>query len=147
VPYQRLFMLSLIVGLPATAAAQFTTFIPPQTKAADSAKAAVAAQKIAPQDTMLSTRLTNLKVWVDSAAGVATPPRATPDSVTPIKPVPAAADTATKRPPETAAPTNGERAPATASDLPLLALVGSAALGLGALILGTGGNKRMRTDA
>jgi hypothetical protein len=140
-------MLSLIVGLPATAAAQFTTFIPPQTKAADSAKAAVAAQKIAPQDTMLSTRLTNLKVWVDSAAGVATPPRATLDSVTPIKPVPAAADTAAKRPPETAAPTNGERAPATASDLPLLALVGSAALGLGALILGTGGNKRMRTDA
>lgn len=143
-PYQRLFMLSLIVGLPATAAAQFTTFIPPQAKAADSA---VAAQKIAPKDTMLSTRLTNLKVWVDSAAGVAAPPRATLDSVVPIKPAPAAADTATKRPPETAAPTNGERAPATASDLPLLALVGSAALGLGAFILGTGGNKRMRTDA
>jgi hypothetical protein len=137
-------MLSLIVGLPATAAAQFTTFIPPQTKAADSAKAA---QKIAPIDTMLSTRLTNLKTWVDSASGVAAPIKATPDSVTPAKPVPATADSAKRRPPEPAPPTSGERAPATASDLPLLALVGASALGLGTLILGAGGNRRMRTDA
>jgi hypothetical protein len=147
VPYQRFFVLSLIVGLPVTAAAQFTTFIPPQTRVADSVKAAAAVQRIAPRDTMLSTRLTHLKTWVDSAAGVAAPLRVTPDSVTPIKPVPPAADSATKRPPETAAPIIGERAPATASDLPLLALIGSAALGLGALILGTGGNRRMRTDA
>ena len=146
-PYQRFFMLSLIVGLPATAAAQFTTFIPPQTKVADSVKAAAAVQKIAPSDTMLSTRLTNLKTWVDSASRVVAPPKATPDSVTPIRPVPAAADSGKKRPPATAAVSTGERAPATASDLPLLALVGFSTLGLGALILGTGGKERRRTDA
>jgi hypothetical protein len=138
---------SLILGLPAAAAAQFTTFIPPQRKAEDSVKAAAAAQKISPKDTMLSTRLTNLKTWADSAAGVAAPPRAAPDSVTVIKPVPAATDSAPKKAPDTASLRTGERAPATASDLPLLLLVGSAALGLGALMLGAGGNKRMRTDA
>jgi hypothetical protein len=147
VPYQRLFVLSLIVGLPAAAPAQFTTFIPPDSRAADSAKAAAAAQKIAPGDTSLRMRLTNLKAWVDSAAGVATPPKAAPDSVAAIKPAPAATVSPSKKPPVTPVAGNGELAPATASDLPLLALVGAGALGLGALLLGAGGNRRIRTDA
>jgi len=140
-------MLSLIVSLPTAAAAQFTTFIPPQTKAADSAKAAVAAQAAAQADTLLSTRLTNLKTWVDSAAGVPAPLPAVRDSLVARNPSPAAMDTMSANAPDTAALRQGLRAPETASDLPMLALIGSVALGLGVLLLGAGGNRRMRTDA
>ena len=146
-PYRRLLVLSLIVGLPAAAAAQFTTFIPPQAKAGDSAKAAVIAQKSAQADTSLNTRLTNLKTWVDSAAGVVAPPRTAQDSLAPLNPVIPASDSLSMKASDTATLKNGARAPATASDLPLLALIGAAALGLGILLLGAGGKRRMRTDA
>lgn len=146
-PHRRLFALSLIVALPAVAAAQFTTFIPPQAKAVDSAKAAVAAQKTAQADTSLNTRLTNLKTWVDSAAGVVATPTPARDSLAAANPTVSPRDSVSVRASDTATFRNGARAPATASDLPLLALLGAGALGLGALILGTGGNKRMRTDA
>jgi hypothetical protein len=147
VPYRPLLVLSLIVGLPAAAAAQFTTFIPPQNKAADSVKVAVAAQKSAQADTSLNTRLTNLKTWVDSAAGVVATPRAAQDSLAVMNPAIPASDSVSMKLSDTATLRNGARAPATASDLPLLALVGAATLGLGALLLGTGGKQRMRTDA
>lgn len=146
-PHRRFFVLSLIVGLPAAAAAQFTTFIPPQTKPADSVRAPVATQKAVQPDTSLSTRLTNLKTWVDSAAGVAAAPKAAQDSLPAKKPVPTVSDSATAKTSDTATMRNGERAPATASDLPMMALIGSVALGLGALLLGAGGNRRIRTDA
>jgi len=133
--------------MPAAAAAQFTTFIPPQAKAADSAKAAVIAQKSAQADTSLNTRLTNLKTWVDSAAGVVTPPRTAQDSLAPLNPVIPASDSLSMKASDTATLKNGARAPATASDLPLLALIGAGALGLGILLLGAGGKRRMRTDA
>ena len=153
-PYRRLFVLSLIMGLPAAAAAQFTTFIPPQIKVVDSTRVVVAVQKSTPVDTTLNTRLTNLKTWVDSAAGVPAAPRPAPDTVSAPNP-PATVrkspspvlDSVPRHAPDTAALRNGMRAPATASDLPLLALIGAAALGLGALMLGAGGNRRMRTDA
>jgi hypothetical protein len=147
VPHRRLFVLSLIVGLPAAAAAQFTTFIPPQSKVADQAKGAVAGQKIAPADTSISTRLTNLKTWVDSAAGVAGPPRGAPDSLAATRVVLPTTDSLAKNRPDSAVLRKGMRAPATASDLPLLALIGSVTLALGGLLLGAGGNRRMRTDA
>jgi hypothetical protein len=146
-PHRRLFVLSLIVGLPAAAAAQFTTFIPPQNKATDSAKIAVAAQKTAQADTSFNTRLTNLKTWVDSAAGVVATPAPARDSLAAMNPPPPANDSVLLKTSDTATLRNGARAPATASDLPLLALLGAGALGLGALLLGTGGKRRMRTDA
>lgn len=144
---RRLIAFSLIVSLPAAAAAQFTTFIPPSTKVADSAKAVVAAQKTAKADTSLNTRLTNLKTWVDSAAGVVAPSTRAQDSLATPLPDSAAAAVSATNPADTAALRKGARAPETASDLPMLALIGAVTLGLGAFLLGTGGNRRMRTDA
>ena len=146
-PIRRLIAFSLIVSMPAAAAAQFTTFIPPQAKVADSAKAAVAAQKTAQADTSLNTRLTNLKTWVDSAAGVVAPSTLAPDSLATPMPDSASVATPATNPSDTAALRNGARAPETASDLPMLALIGAVTLALGALLLGAGGNRRMRTDA
>jgi hypothetical protein len=145
--YRRLFVLALIVGMPAAAAAQFTTFIPPQKKAADSAKLSVAAQKAAQTDTSINTRLTNLKAWVDSAAGVATAPTAARDSLAAVNQAAPVGDSVAAKAADTAMLRTGDRAPATASDLPLLALVWFVTLGLGAVLVGAGGNRRMRTDA
>ena len=146
-PYRRLFVLSLILGVPSAALAQFTTFIPPQSKPVDSAKSMVAAQKPASADTSINARLTNLKTWVDSAAGVVAPSRGAQDSLGIAAPTNPAGDSLAANAPDTAALRGGARAPATASDLPLLALGGAAALGLGALLLGADGKRRMRTDA
>ena len=132
--YRFLFAFALIAGSSSAASAQFTTFIPPQTKAADSAKTAVATQQRVRTDSIQRVQLTNMKTWVDSAAGVVAPPVATkadslmgspPDSLTKSQ---AATDSA---------PTlkSGARAPATASDLPLLALLGAMGLGIGTVLL------------
>lgn len=146
-PYRRVFVLSLILGLPAATQAQFTTFIPPQAKAADSVKATVAAQKAAQADTSINARLANLKTWVDSAAGVVAPSKGAQDSLAARSTAKATGDSLAANAPDTSALRNGARAPATASDLPLLALSGAAALALGSLLLGAGGKRRMRTDA
>jgi len=114
--------------LPASAAAQFTTFIPPKNKVQDSVKAVVAEQQRARADSMTAASLTNMKTWVDSAAGVVPPTRA--DSAI------AAVDSATFP--------NGSRAPMTASALPLLIVIGAASLGVGAFLLSapTGSGRR-----
>lgn len=125
--YRRLFALVMLAGMPATAAAQFTTFIPPQTRVADSVKAVVAAAQKAQADSAVTLQVTNMKTWVDSAAGIATPPITATDSAT-VGLTPAAA-------PETTTFTNGARAPETASDLPTLVLVGAVLLALGAILL------------
>ena len=132
--YRYLLALALAAGISSEASAQFTTFIPPQTKAADSVKTAVAAQQRAVADSIQRVQLTNMKTWVDSAAGVVAPPVATradslmgspPDSLMRSQ---VASDTA---------PTlkNGARAPQTASDLPLFALLGVMGLGIGTVML------------
>jgi len=115
----------MLAGMPATAAAQFTTFIPPQTRVADSVKAVVAAAEKAQTDSAVNMQLTNMKTWVDSAAGISTPPVTAADSAT--------VGLATV--PETTTFTNGARAPETASDLPTLVLIGAVLLALGTLLL------------
>jgi uncharacterized protein YqgV (UPF0045/DUF77 family) len=125
VSYRRLLALVMLAGMPATAAAQFTTFIPPQTRVADSVKAVVAAAEKAQTDSAVNMQLTNMKTWVDSAAGITTPPVTAADSAT--------VGLATV--PETTTFTNGARAPETASDLPTLVLVGAVLLALGTLLL------------
>jgi len=120
----RAFLITLLAISPAVAQAQFTTFIPPRNKVADSVKAAVVAEQKAQADTSAATRLTNMKTWVDSAAGVVVPVTAadslaaglTPDTTFQM-------DTLTMR--------NGARAPSTASTLPLAALAGILAVSLG----------------
>jgi len=125
VSYRRLLALVMLAGMPATAAAQFTTFIPPQMRVADSVKAVVAAAEKAQTDSAVTMQLTNMKTWVDSAAGISTPPVTAVDSAT----------VGLTTPPESTTFTNGARAPETASDLPLLVLVGAVFLGLGTLLL------------
>jgi hypothetical protein len=132
--YRYLLGLVLVAGVSSAAAAQFTTFIPPQTKAGDSVKAAVATQQRVKADSIQRVQLTNMKTWVDSAAGVVAPPAATradslmgspPDSLTKSQVVVDSAPTLK----------NGARAPETASDLPLLALLGAMGLGIGTVML------------
>lgn len=123
----RLLVLALIAGLPGIARAQFTTFIPPQVKAVDSAKAVVAAQTKAQTDSVVTVQLTNMKTWVDSAAGIALLPATADTATAGAAPIPATTPATVMR--------NGRRAPATASSLPLIALIGAITLGLGAFLL------------
>ena len=132
--HRYLLAFAFVAGISSAASAQFTTFIPPQTKAADSVKTVVAAQQRAQADSIQRVQLTNMKTWVDSAAGVVAPPATTradslmglpPDSLIRSQ---VATDTA---------PTlkNGARAPETASNLPLFALLGAMGLGIGTVML------------
>ena len=138
--YRRLFFLALFAGLPAMTWAQFTTFIPPQKKLADSAQTVAVAQERARADSVMRIKLTDMKAWVDSAAGtVAIPTTAADPTATPT-PVPttpardtamltsAAVDSANRL-------RHGAKAPNTASDLPLLALIGGIALAIGTVML------------
>jgi hypothetical protein len=162
--YRRLLVLAAIAGLPGIVSAQFTTFIPPRNKVADSVKAQVVAEQKAQVDSSIQTQLTNMKTWVDSAAGVAGVPLAVPDTTKDslatksamtdslaARSVAQVADSAVARPAPTAADTavlrNGARAPATATSLPLLVLLGSLALLVGAILIrGAPGPVRVRTD-
>ena len=140
-PHHRLTTLIMIVSFPAAAAAQFTTFIPPQNKVADSVKTAVAVEQKARTDSSVNMQLTNMKTWVDSAAGVVSAPRTAADSLADSLPMAKVAGV------DSVALRGGARAPETASDLPLLALIGATALGIGALLLGAGAKSWERTDA
>ena len=138
--YRRLFFLALLAGLPTMTWAQFTTYIPPQSKVADSAKTAVVVQERARTDSVTRIKLTDMKAWVDSAAGsVAIPPIAADPTATPT-PIPAAPVRDTAAFTSVAADSalrlrHGTRAPNTASDLPMLALLGSIALAIGTVML------------
>src|SRR5215213_4656066 len=132
--HRHLLVLALTAGISSTAAAQFTTFIPPQSKLTDSVKTAVVAQQKAQGDSVARVQLTNMKTWVDSAAGVVAPPMTVADSLA----QPTLQDTAAKTVVATdSAPTlrNGARAPATASPLPLMALIGVVTLAIGTVML------------
>jgi hypothetical protein len=125
VQIRRFFAIAILAALPKMAAAQFTTFIPPQTKVTDSVKAVVAAEEKARVDSTNVARITNMKVWVDSAAGVLPTPNTTADSLAAGLPV--GADSVTMP--------SGTRAPATASALPLFAFAGLFLIVAGAVLL------------
>ncbi len=143
--HRRLLVLALIAGLPGIAGAQFTTFIPPQNKLADSVKAIVVAQKEARADSVVATRITNMKTWVDSAAGITAIPMTAADS---LATAPVRTDTASM-PAMPAKPVmrNGAPAPATASALPLVALIGVGALVAGALLVGGPTPAKVRSNS
>lgn len=139
--FRRLLALALIV-VPSIAGAQFTTFIPPVDKVADSAKVIAAAEKKVERERMVREQLTNMKTWVDSAAGIPIVPSG--DSVrrpSTVRDSAERADSAkaaanARRPERRAAPPppplppdttpfpEGARAPATASALPVVLLGG-----------------------
>ena len=128
--FRRLLAMAALMGVPSVASAQFTTFIPPKNTVADSVKAIVATQQKVQADSITHAQITNMQTWVDSAAGVA------PRSMTAADTVVAGSRTVINA--DTTTFANGTRAPATASDLPLLALMGATALLLGTVLLAGG---------
>jgi hypothetical protein len=142
VRYSLMVVLAFSTLLPATAAGQFTTYTPPPRPRADSAGApATPAQQRAAADSVARVAITNMKAWVDSAAGDVVVNRTDSTgrpvaAVGPVTPDPLATprrDAAGRE--STVAFTEGARAPDTATWLPLLVLIGSVAVGAGALLL------------
>jgi hypothetical protein len=130
----RLMMASaaLVFGAHALSA-QITTYIAPPRPLPPSPEA-VATADSARRDSVQVATMTNMKAWVDSAAGVTVPASVgdsaamandpgRPDLTTPTTPVTTFSD--------------GTVAPATASDLPTLALLGVVGLVVGAGLLAT----------
>ena len=105
------------------ASAQITTYVAPP-RPLSPTPAMVAAADSAQRDSTAQAAMTNMKAWVDSAAGVSVPVHVG-DSVT-------VADS-TRRVTETFV--DGSVAPATASYLPALTLFGTLTLAAGALLL------------
>jgi hypothetical protein len=123
--------LAIIAALPAVAFAQFTTFIAPPNPVKDSIKAAVVAEQRAVSDSITHAQITDMKTWVDSAAGIVpTPP----------------ADTVFPPQRRTTATSNGAIAPETASPLPFLLALGGGSMLLGVLLLRRPRPNPRRTD-
>src|SRR5258708_327205 len=108
--------LVLIAAAPAVAAAQFTTFIAPPSPIKDSNKAAVVTEQKSMSDSITHARITDMKTWVDSAAGIAAIPAID------------TAHNARTTTQVTTAVSNGVVAPATGSQLPFLLLIGGSAM-------------------
>lgn len=151
---RRCLILAMFLTGSATAHAQFATFIPPKPKLPDSVAAVAAAAQRTRAESASATRIRNMKLWVDSAAGL--PPRSARRADTVLAPIdtttapPVLVATAqrpatpvrpdTSAPPESAArpaipKRTGARAPATASDLPLLLVVGALLIVVGVVLI------------
>jgi hypothetical protein len=130
--------LALAALTPIASKAQFTTFIAPARPSADSAKAATVAVQRARSDSTAQVSITNMKAWVDSAAGVA-PPATASESLQVATTTNATSPTRTTGSATTSF-SNGAVAPATASHLPMLALLGLASLSVGIVLVA--GRKR-----
>ncbi|MDQ3698966.1 MAG: hypothetical protein M3373_13245 [Gemmatimonadota bacterium] len=135
-----IFTAAAIVLAAPSAAAQFTTAIPPRPTPAESPAAVARADSLA-RDTTTSSRLTDMKAWVDSAAvaidaGAPAPAMAADTlrtDTTVVVPAPAPTDAVERRgATRDAVLRDGAPAPDTASPLPLLALLGAGALAAGA---------------
>lgn len=120
---RTLLLAGAMLVVSSAASAQITTYVAPPRPLAPSA-AMVAAADSAQRDSTAQVAMTNMKAWVDSAAGVSVPTHVG-DSVT-------VADS-TRRVTETFV--DGSVAPSTASYLPALALFGTLTLAAGAGLL------------
>ena len=138
VTFRRLLGLALIAGMPGIAGAQFTTFIPPVDKKADSVKAAVVAEQQVQKDSIATAQMTNMKTWVDSAAGIL------PTPTTPLTPADSLASGLPASRVDSPVFANGSRAPATASMLPLLLLLGLGFVGAGVAVMFVEPRERVR---
>lgn len=100
--------------------AQITTYVAPPRPSAPSPEAVATADSVK-RDSVQTASMTNMKAWVDSAAGITVPSTVGTDSSAlvndPGRPVTTFSD--------------GSIAPSTASDLPTLAVVGAMALLVG----------------
>ncbi len=142
VKYQRIAVFAFSTLLPATAFGQFTTFVTPPRPRVDTATTpGTPAQQRVAADSVARVAITNMKAWVDSAAGDIVVnrvdstgrPVAAPGPVTSGAPTPAVRGAASAE--STSVFREGARAPDTATWLPLLVLVGTVAVGAGVLLL------------
>jgi len=126
--------LVLIAAAPAAAAAQFTTFIARPNPIKDSIKAVVVAEQKSMSDSITHAQIVDMKTWVDSASGIAA--------------IPAVDTTLGARitTQTTTAVSNGVVAPATASPLPLLLVIGGSAMLVGLALLRRPQLKPRRAD-
>lgn len=111
---------ALVLGA-SQASAQITTYVAPPRPLATSPLLVAAADSA--RDSVAQVAMTNMKVWVDSAAGVSVPAHVgdTTEANDPGRPVTTFVD--------------GSVAPATASDLPTVALLGVLVCAIGAALL------------
>jgi LPXTG-motif cell wall-anchored protein len=123
--FRRVLVVASLLVSASAANAQITTYIAPPRAPTPSAQM-VASADSARKDSVAQTAMTNMKAWVDSAAGVPIP-----EHVGAIDSTALANDPG--RPITTFS--NGAVAPATASSLPTIALVGIVSLALGAALL------------
>jgi hypothetical protein len=129
-------LIAAMVVWPAAASAQITTFVAPPRKPEPPKPAIVAEQRVRP-DSVARMTLTDMKAWVDSAAGEVTSVPTAVDSTavdSTATPVPAAKETRQPKA-ETTSFSNGAIAPDTASPLPFLLIAGSLCLLLGMVML------------
>jgi hypothetical protein len=129
---RTLFMSAALMLAANVATAQITTYIAPPRPLASS-PLAVATADSARKDSVGQVAITNMKAWVDSAAGVSVPEHvgAVDSSAIvndPGRPEPTVTTTTTTF-------SNGSVAPATASDLPTLAIAGLVVMAIGAALL------------
>ena len=129
---------------PAALSAQFTTFVAPPRKAAvDSAPATVAATK-ARADSVARMSLTDMKTWVDSAAGTGTQvASATDTTMTAANAALPAAPPPNANASTTTTFSNGAIAPNTASPLPAYLAAGLATFSVGLFVM----RRRRRAEA
>ncbi|PYP68818.1 MAG: hypothetical protein DMD26_00895 [Gemmatimonadetes bacterium] len=120
---------------PAVLSAQFTTFVaPPRQAAVDSAKTTVAVTK-ARADSVARMSLTDMKAWVDSAAGVPGTKVATANDTAMASVATAVPDQRVEPGRTTTTFSNGAIAPNTATPLPAYLVAGLASLIVGMLLL------------
>ena len=115
----------LVLGA-SSAGAQITTYVAPPRAAAPSPQMIATADSVR-RDSVAQVAMTNMKTWVDSAAGV-TVPAYVGDSIAANDP---------GRPVTTTKFSNGAVAPATATMLPMLAVAGVVVLVAGVALVTT----------
>lgn len=125
----------MLVTVPVAAEAQFTTVVAPPRPKVVAQSAASADSARAHADSVMQARLGDMREWVDSAAVAIA---GVPDTMR----VEAVDSGEVVREPERVEPRpttefrEGAPAPATATGLPTLALIGIGVLGLGAVLIG-----------
>ena len=125
---------AMVIISPAGAPAQFTGVVSQPKKASASTQATVAAKVVS--DSARETRLSDMKAWVDSAAGsLGVSTRAADTSSVPAVTVTTPHTTTSTG--EVASMSAGVRAPDTASMVPLVALVGAVFLSAGIFLVST----------
>jgi hypothetical protein len=117
-----------LVVVASSAGAQITTYVAPPRAQAPTREMVAAADSVR-RDSVAQTTMTNMKAWVDSAAGVPVPSHVGRIDSTALANDPGR--------PEVTTFSDGSVAPATASALPTIALLGVVIFAVGAALLAT----------